>query len=36
MKMVEAIIRPVKLDEVISALAEIGIEAFMKSAILCH
>jgi nitrogen regulatory protein PII len=36
MKMIEAIIRPVNLDEVTSALAEIRIEDFMKSAILCH
>lgn len=34
--MIEAIIRPVKLDEVTSALAEIGIEDFTQSAILCH
>jgi nitrogen regulatory protein P-II 1 len=36
MKLIEAIIKPVKLDEVKSALAKIGIEDFMESAIFCH
>ena len=36
MKLIEAIIKPVKLDEVKSALAKIGIEEFMESAIICH
>ncbi len=36
MKMIEAIIKPVKLDEVKSALAKIGVEEFMESAIYCH
>jgi len=36
MKLIEAIIKPVKLDEVKSALANIGIEDFMESAIFCH
>ena len=36
MKLIEAIIKPVKLDEVKSALAKIGIEEFMESAIFCH
>lgn len=36
MKLIEAIIKPVKLDEVKSALANKGIEDFMESAIFCH
>ena len=36
MKLIEAIIKPVKLDEVKSALAKIGVEEFMESAIFCH
>jgi len=36
MKLIEAIIKPVKLDEVKSALQQIGIEEFMESAIICH
>jgi nitrogen regulatory protein P-II 1 len=36
MKMIEAIIKPVKLEEVRSALKKIGIEDFMESAIFCH
>lgn len=36
LKLIEAIIKPVKLDEVKSALAKIGINDFMESAIFCH
>ena len=36
MKLIETIIKPVKLDEVTSALAGIGIEDYMESAIFCH
>jgi nitrogen regulatory protein P-II 1 len=36
MKLIEAIIMPVKLDEVRSALEKLGIEDFMESALLCH
>jgi nitrogen regulatory protein P-II 1 len=36
MKLVSAIIRPVKLDEVIAALKAIGIEEFMESTLICH
>jgi nitrogen regulatory protein PII len=36
MKMIEAVIMPVKLDEVRSALNELGIEDFMESALFCH
>ena len=36
MKLIEAIIKPVKLDEVESALKKIGIEEFMESALICH
>jgi len=36
MKLIEAIIRPVKLNDVKSALATIGVEEFMESAIYCH
>ena len=36
MKLIEAIVKPVKLDEIKSALARIGIEEFMESAIFCH
>jgi len=34
--MIEAIIRPVKLDEVKDALQRIGIDEFMESAFICH
>ena len=36
MKLIEAIIKPVKLEEVESALRKIGIEEFMESALICH
>ena len=36
MKLIEAIIKPVKLDEVEFALKRIGIEVFMESALVCH
>jgi nitrogen regulatory protein P-II 1 len=36
MKLIEAIIKPVKLDEVRSALEKIGIDDFMESALFCH
>jgi nitrogen regulatory protein P-II 1 len=36
MKRIEAIIKPAKLEEVESALQEIGIEEFMESTIICH
>jgi nitrogen regulatory protein PII len=36
MKMIEAVIKPVKLDEVKLALGKIGIADFMESAIFCH
>jgi len=36
MKLIEAIIKPVKLEEVKSALAKIGIDEFLESAIFCH
>lgn len=36
MKLIEAIIKPVKLEEVRSALQNLGIEEFMESAVCCH
>ncbi len=36
MKMIEAIIKPVKLEEVESALQAMGVEEFMESALICH
>ena len=36
MKMIEAIIRPVKLIEVKAALLELGIEDIMESALIIH
>jgi nitrogen regulatory protein P-II 1 len=36
MKMVEAIIKPAKLDEVKSALQKIGIEDITEIALICH
>ena len=36
MKLIEAIIKPVKLDEIKSALATLGGDEFMESAIFCH
>jgi nitrogen regulatory protein P-II 1 len=36
MKLIEAIIRPVKMDEVRSALEKIGIYDFMESTLICH
>jgi nitrogen regulatory protein PII len=36
MKLIEAIIKSDKLDEVTSALENIGIDEFMESAINCH
>ena len=36
MKLIEAIIMPVKLDEVRVALEKLGIEDFMESTLLCH
>jgi nitrogen regulatory protein P-II 1 len=36
MKRIEAIIKPVKLEEVRSALQKIGIDEFMESAIIGH
>ncbi|MBF0475450.1 MAG: P-II family nitrogen regulator [Deltaproteobacteria bacterium] len=36
MKLVEAIIKPVKLEEVKSALQQIGINEIMESALICH
>ncbi|MFA6498315.1 MAG: P-II family nitrogen regulator [Desulfurivibrionaceae bacterium] len=36
MKLIEAIIKPVKLEEVESALQKIGVEEFMESALTCH
>jgi len=36
MKLIEAVIKSVKLDEVEAALANLGIDDFMESAILCH
>jgi nitrogen regulatory protein PII len=35
-KLIEAIIKPVKLDEVRAALKKIGIDEFMESALICH
>jgi nitrogen regulatory protein P-II 1 len=36
MKLIEAIIKPVKLDDVRSALQTIGVDDFMESALICH
>src|SRR5690242_8160672 len=36
MKQIEAIIHQFKLQEVRTALAELGIDDFMESAVLCH
>ena len=36
MKRIEAIINPVKLEEVESALLTLGVEEFMESPIVCH
>jgi nitrogen regulatory protein P-II 1 len=36
MKLIEAVIKPAKVDEVKSALQQIGIEEFMESALICH
>ena len=36
MKMIEAIVKPAMLEEIQSALGEIGIEDFMESTITCH
>jgi nitrogen regulatory protein P-II 1 len=36
MKIIEAIIKPVKLTEVRSALENMGVEDYMESAISCH
>ncbi len=36
MKLIEAIIRPAKLNEVKAALQEIGIDDVMESALVCH
>lgn len=36
MKLIEAIIQPMKLAEVRSALGKIGVEEFMESALICH
>lgn len=36
MKLVEAIIKPIKLKEVEAALQNIGIEDFMESELICH
>ena len=36
MKLIEAIIKPVNVEEIETALAGIGVEDFMESAIMCH
>jgi len=36
MQQIEAVIHPFKLDEVRSALDEMGIEDYLESAVLCH
>ena len=36
MKLIKAVIRPGKLEEVKAALLKIGIEEFMECAIVCH
>jgi len=36
MKLIKAIIKPAKLEEVKAALQKIGIEEFMECAITCH
>ena len=36
MQQIEAVIQPIKLNEVRSALEEMGIEDFMESSIKCH
>ncbi|MFA7346402.1 MAG: P-II family nitrogen regulator [Desulfurivibrionaceae bacterium] len=36
MKLIEAVIKPGKLEEVKSALQRIGIFEFMESALICH
>lgn len=36
MKLIEAVIRPIKVDEVKAALRKVGIEEFMESALICH
>ncbi len=36
MKLIEAIIRPGKLDEVKTALQEMGVDDVMESALVCH
>ena len=36
MKLVEAIIKPIKLDDVKAALRNIGIDEFMESVLICH
>lgn len=36
MKIIEAIIRPMKLEAVKNALRQIGIEEFMESSLVCH
>jgi len=36
MKMIEAVIHKLKLQEVRSALDDIGVEDFMESSVICH
>ena len=36
MKLIEAVIKPVKLQEVKSALQNLGIEEIMESPLICH
>ena len=36
MKLIEAIIKPVKLDEVRAALETAGVDEIMESALICH
>jgi nitrogen regulatory protein P-II 1 len=36
MKLIEAIIKPVKLDEIRAALETIGVDEIMESALICH
>ncbi len=36
MKLIEAIIKPIKLDDVKAALRSLGIDEFMESPLVCH
>jgi nitrogen regulatory protein P-II 1 len=36
MKLIEAVVQKMKLDEVRGALAKVGVAEFMESAVICH